>query len=105
MHFDTIDIDFVFVEATTSHVVLATEFVVLIDTGKSDEDAFNRAAGSIRHESSRSGVNLIHRAGSVFHASNFDFFNPLLVRRERDVDIEHVLISDNTLLGSDIAYH
>ena len=105
VHLDAVDIDLVLVETTATHVVLTTQFVVLVHAGKGDQYTLYRTTGSIRHQPCRAGIYLVHRPGRMLHSAHFHFLYPLLIRRQADIDIENVLIADDTLLGSDITDH
>ena len=105
MDLNAVHIDRVLVERTASDVVLRAQFVGLTHAGKGDEDTLDRTACSVRHDTGRLGVYLIHRALRMPDTTHLDLRQQLFVRQQLHVDIEHVVQVQDALLHGRIPDH
>ena len=79
MHFYTIDIHRVLVETTTPYIILATGFVVLTYTCKSNKQTLNTATRSIGHQACCTNIHAVHGICLALNTANGDFVEQLLV--------------------------
>ena len=105
VYLDAVDIDGVLVERTAANVVLRTEFVGLTHTGEGDEQTLDRSTGSIGHDAGGGGIYLVHRSLGAFETAYLYLGEQLFVGKQLNVDIEHVMQIDDTLLDGGIADH
>ena len=105
VHLYAVHIHFVLVERTAAHIVLRAQFVVLVDAGKRNQYTLNRPARCVRHQSCRACVYLVHRARRPADTAHFHFLYPLFVRRQRHIDIQHILPPHNPLPRRHVSNH
>ena len=105
MNLNAVDVDRVLVKRPAADIVLRTQFIILTHAGEGDEQALYRTARGIGHDTRRRGVDMVHRALRMLDAAHFHLRQPLLVREQLHIDIEHLAKVDNTLLHGGITDH
>ena len=79
MHFQSIDIDRVLIETTTSNIVLTAHLIVLTHACKGDEQTFYAATCGIRHEPRGADIHAIHGVRLTLDSTNGDLVQQFFV--------------------------
>ena len=86
-----VDINRILVECTAANVILRTQFVVLMHTGKSNQQALYRTACSIRHDARSTCIDVIHCTLCMLDSAHLDLREQLLICQQLNIDVDDVV--------------